>query len=71
MVLRCKGKHSCSVKSGNNYGDSCEGRHKYLEVNYTCEIDLGKVEERTGPGRTLSDDFGRYAKRREILMAQD
>ncbi|XP_051280874.1 L-rhamnose-binding lectin SML-like isoform X1 [Dicentrarchus labrax] len=37
----CTGKNSCIVKASNSvFGDPCAGTYKYLEVAYTCELEV-------------------------------
>ena len=42
VKARCQGKHACSVESSNTqFGNPCDGTHKYLTVNYACKAGSG------------------------------
>ena len=51
----CQGKKACSVAATNSvFGDTCPGTHKYLDVDYVCELGMETVflsEVRCSEGR--------------------
>ena len=53
VKARCQGKHACSVESSNTqFGNPCDGTHKYLTVNYACKADSGAITLRTTSQQT-------------------
>ena len=40
---KCENRESCDIAASNTiFGDPCVGIGKYLEIEFTCDIELGK-----------------------------
>uniref|UniRef100_A0A3P9DNS5 SUEL-type lectin domain-containing protein n=1 Tax=Maylandia zebra TaxID=106582 RepID=A0A3P9DNS5_9CICH len=45
VAKSCNGKNSCTISASNSvFGDPCVGTYKYLEVDYTCQLEMDRSD---------------------------